>query len=291
VVLDHGYMQGLHAPGEKTGFGTLLQIGHHILLAHGRAVQVIRSRAKAAPKVGWAPVGSLIIPATEKPADVECCRKGSFDVNPAVKNVWNCAWWADPVYLGSYPKAAFEGYGADAPTVMQGDMETICQPMDFFGANIYTASSFVCGPDGKPQRVAHPAGVALNTYEWPVTPEALYWAGRFYHDRYKKPVVITENGVCITDMVFRDGKVHDPQRCEFLDTYLSGVKRALAEGVPFAGYFYWSLMDNFEWQWGYKHRFGLVHVDFTTQKRTLKDSAFHYRDIIASGGAILHAAG
>jgi len=163
-------------------------------------------------------------------------------------------------------------------------METIHQPLDFLGANIYLGSMFQAREDGTPEYVPAPIGTPINTYGWPVTPDILYWAGRFYYERYQKPIVVTENGIPIVDMLFRDGCVHDPQRCEYIDTYLAGVERALAEGIPFEGYFYWSLMDNFEWQEGYKQRFGLIYVDYPTQRRVLKDSARHYAAIIARHG-------
>jgi beta-glucosidase len=118
-----------------------------------------------------------------------------------------------------------------------------------------------------------------------VAPEAPYWAARFLHERYQLPVVFTENGVCTTDFVHLDGKVHDPQRIDFLQRYLGGMARAVREGIPVEGYFYWSILDNFEWAQGYKDRFGLIHVDYGTQKRTPKDSFTWYRDLIRRRGA------
>ena len=124
-------------------------------------------------------------------------------------------------------------------------------------------------------------------YHWPVTPDALYWGPKFFYERYGKPIVITENGLGLSDWVALDGKVHDPQRIDFLSRYLIALERAMQDGVEVDGYFQWSLMDNFEWQEGYRFRFGLVHVDYQSQKRTPKDSAFWYRELIASNGANL----
>ena len=191
----------------------------------------------------------------------------------------------DPVFLGRMPEDAATVLGDAMPEMTDADLRTVHQPLDFFGANIYTATRVRAGADGKPEVVPHPVGHPVNTYSWAITPDVLYWAGKFFHERYRLPIVVTENGVPVSDLVFRDGAVHDPQRIEFLETYLGGVRRAIDEGVPFSAYFYWSLMDNFEWQEGYKHRFGLVYVDYTTQRRILKDSAHRYREIIQTNGA------
>lgn len=123
--------------------------------------------------------------------------------------------------------------------------------------------------------------------EWPVTPDALYWAARFIYERYGLPIIITENGMANIDFVMSDGKVHDPQRIEFLKLYLHGLKRAVEEGIPVIGYQYWSILDNFEWADGYDKRFGLIHVDYRTQKRTPKDSALWYAQLIKDNGESL----
>lgn len=126
-------------------------------------------------------------------------------------------------------------------------------------------------------------GFPKTAIDWPVTPEVLYWGPKFLYERYQKPICITENGMSCHDVVFLDGKVHDPNRIDFLARYLHELKRA-AEEIDLRGYFQWSLMDNFEWAKGYSERFGLVYVDFRTQKRILKDSAYWYRDMIQDNG-------
>jgi beta-glucosidase len=283
VHLSAGYMSGNHAPGLQLTLAETLQMGHHLLLAHGKAVQTIRARAKTPAKVGWAPVGSMQRPASEAPEDIQAARTTSFDVGAG--SLWNCVWWFDPVLTGAYPQRGLEVYGADVPRIAPGDMEQIHQPIDFLGANIYTASTVRAGSDGTPEFVEPSPSTPINTYGWSITPDVLYWAGRFYHERYGLPVVITENGVPIVEMPLPDGSVPDPQRTEFIRLHLAGVQRAIDEGYPFEGYFYWSLMDNFEWQEGYKQRFGLIHVDYDTQQRTLKDSTNFYRKVIETRGA------
>jgi beta-glucosidase len=127
-------------------------------------------------------------------------------------------------------------------------------------------------------------GMPKSLIRMPVRPEILYWFSKLVYRRYGLPILFTENGFSNIDFVMRDGKVHDPQRIDYIATYLTGLKRALDEGLPVVGYLYWSLTDNFEWMEGYDMRFGLIHVDYRTQKRTLKDSAYYYHNVIATNG-------
>jgi beta-glucosidase len=133
-------------------------------------------------------------------------------------------------------------------------------------------------------------GFPVTAFKWPVTPEVLYWTPRFFHERYGLPIYITENGLSSMDWVDLEGRVRDFGRIDFLRRYLTEFRRAASEGVPVAGYFLWSLMDNFEWAHGYEERFGLIHVDYASQKRTLKESAYWYREVIRSHGASLDLA-
>jgi beta-glucosidase len=282
VIINHGMVTGLHAPGYKLSTAEALAAGHNLLLAHGYGVSAIRSKAKSTVMIGYAPVGWSRRPASGNKNDVDAARKATFEADPAT--LWNSAWWMDPVFLGKYPDQGLEAYGKDAPKFTAEDMKIISQQLDFCGVNIYTAAAVKAGTDGKPELVPNSIGYRMNSYDWPITPDALYWAGKFFHERYNKPLVITENGTCITECVSRDGLVHDPQRVEFIRDHLIQVGKAIDDGIPYIGYFYWSLLDNFEWHWGYKHRFGLVHVDFETQKRIIKDSGIYYRDIALSNG-------
>ena len=158
------------------------------------------------------------------------------------------------------------------------------QPIDRLGLNFYSAPTIRQGDDGNPEVVEFPEGHPRTGFDWPVTPEGLYWSVRFHHERYGLPVMIAENGLSSLDWVSEDGSVHDAQRIDFTSRYLKSLHRAHVEGYPVDGYFHWSLMDNFEWAEGYRHRFGLVHVDFETQKRTIKDSGWWYRTVIRENG-------
>ena len=195
--------------------------------------------------------------------------------------------WTDPAFLGRYPEEALKAFGADMPKIKTGDLKTICQPLDFCGMNIYSCGIVRAGKGGQTEDVRLPTGYGMTTMEWPITPQALYWGPRFMWERYKKPIVITENGMSNTDWIALDGQVHDPQRIDFLTRYLREYRRATADGVKALGYFQWSIMDNFEWAFGYKRRFGLIYVDYPTGRRIPKDSARWYRQVIATNGGNL----
>ena len=170
------------------------------------------------------------------------------------------------------------------PKITDEDMKLISEPIDIYGQNIYNGRSVRMGADGKPEFVKRWEGFPRTAIDWPVTPEVLYWGPKFLYERYQKPIYITENGISCHDVISLDGRVHDPNRIDFLARYLHELKRAAGE-VDVRGYFQWSLMDNFEWASGYSERFGIVYVDYPTQKRIFKDSAYWYRDVIKNNGA------
>ena len=282
VFIWAGHREGRHAPGLRLDTESLVRAAHNVLLAHGKAVQVIRGSAKKPARIGFAPEGILRIPASEKPEDIEAARAATFGMDSEYIRI--NSWWMDPIFLGTYPEDGLRVLGSKGPRIRPGEMETINQPLDFFGFNNYFSRMVSGGPDGEIREVEFDDGNPRTAYQWDITPSSLYWGTRFFHERYGLPVVITENGLSNLDWVSLDGKVHDPQRIDFLSRYLRGLKRAIDEGIPVEGYFQWTLMDNFEWASGYRERFGLIHVDFLTQKRTLKDSARWYADVIAGNG-------
>ncbi len=288
-----GHYHGVQAPGDRLGLAEVLRIGHHALLAHGRSVQVIRTQAKTTPVIGWAPVGTPVLPEDpSKPADVAAARQAMFAMGPHDPAkprgedgfFWANSWWSDPVVLGHYPEDGWASFGSAVPELRADDLATISQPLDFYGVNIYRGLMARAGADGMPESVRPGPGFPRTALKWPVTPEALYWGPKFFQERYKLPVVITENGLSGADWVALDGHVHDAHRIDFLKRYLRALRRAMADGVDVRGYFHWSILDNFEWADGYKERFGLIHVDYATLKRTPKDSALWYREVIASNG-------
>ena len=279
-----GMQTGYHAPGDQLPFAQVLRAAHHALLAHGRAVQVIRARAIAVPTIGFAPCGIVSMPARETPADITAARQATFSVTE--RTCFTASWWMDPVYLGQYPAEGLALYADALPDIQDGDMTTIAQPLDFVGVNIYNGSVVCAGPDGRPVSVPLPPGYPKTMQDfWPITPTALYWGPRFLYERYGLPIVITENGHQNADIISLDGQVHDPQRIDYLHRYLRELRRAAEDGVPVSGYFQWCFTDNFEWAMGDAIRVGLVYTDYPTQQRIPKDSAYWYRDVIRTQGA------
>ncbi len=278
-----GHQTGLHAPGDRLRFDEVLLAAHHTLLAHGMAVQAMRANAQAALLIGFAPVGVTRMPAAETPADIEAARQSMFSVT--AKDAFSNTWWLDPIFFGRYPEDGLALFGDAVPPVREADFKTIAQPLDFFGFNVYNGVYMCAGRDGRPESVPLPPGYPKTSFDyWPVTPEALYWGPRFFYERYKLPIVITENGHQNIDIVSLDGKVHDPQRIDYLHRFLRQLKRACTDGTPVKGYFQWSFSDNFEWIYGDASRNGIVFSDYVTQARIPKDSAYWYRDVIQTNG-------
>ncbi len=283
-----GHLRGVHAPGKKLSYPETFQIAHNALRAHGQAVIQLRKYAKQPIRIGYAPTCGMAYPASNKPEDIEAARKVLFSFyNPMDNWTWNVAWFNDPVFLGRYPEQGLEKFKEYLPEITQEDMELIAQPVDFMGQNIYNGYIVRAGADGEPEFVDRPAGFPKTAAGWPVTPECLYWGVKFLYERYKMPLYITENGMSCHDIVSRDGQVHDPDRITFLDKYLSALQQASDDGADVRGYFLWTFLDNFEWDKGYNERFGIVYVDFATQKRIAKDSAYWYQRVMEENGKML----
>lgn len=287
-----GLESGRQAPGLRMPRRDVLAAAHHALLAHGRAVQTLRELARKPPVIGWAPVGVVAIPDTNSPLDIEAARQAMFCqahqqviVNPwDTTFTWSNTWWSDPVFFGHYPEDSLLAAGTDAPRFTAEEMAIIAEPLDLYGSNIYHGIRVRAGEYGAVEKVDPPPGSPRTLLFWPCSDEALYWGPRLLQERYKLPFVVTENGASCHDWMDLDGKVQDPQRIDFLRRYLRQLARAIQDGVDIRGYFHWTLLDNFEWSEGYKHRLGLVYVDFRTQVRTPKSSFAWYRDVIATQG-------
>jgi beta-glucosidase len=283
VTLGHG--SGIHAPGLKLDRKGQLQVLHNVLLSHGRGVQTLRASCKSKPSIGWAAVGVVRYPHSDDPRDIEAARAAMMSVDQ--RYLWNNTMYGDPVIFGKYPDDGVRIAGADMPKIGPHDMEIIHQPMDFYGANIYQGDEFRAGPDGLPVQVKRAPGFPLTAMPWPVEPHSLYWGPRFLAERYKLPIYITENGMANDDWIALDGKVHDVQRIDYTHRYLRELRRCADDGIDVRGYFHWSIMDNFEWAEGFTKRFGMIHVDYENQQRTLKQSADWYSQVIKTNGAAL----
>ncbi len=278
-----GYGLGAHAPGLKLPLKSTIRMSHRVMLAHGLAVAALRDAVKDC-RVGYAPCSAPAYPVRASPADIEAARQAYFAVNPD-PNRWyfGTSWWSDPVMLGSYPEEGLKLYGQYLPEGFEKDLPAMHQRLDWYGHNIYNGVPVRAGENG-PEEAKHPEGMPKTAMDWPITPECMYWGPKFLFERYHTPILITENGMAGLDAISLDGAVHDPNRIDYLHRYLKEYRRAAETGIPLAGYFQWSFMDNFEWAKGYNDRFGLVYVDYATQRRIPKDSAYWYKQVIELGG-------
>ncbi|MEZ6318507.1 MAG: GH1 family beta-glucosidase [Phycisphaerales bacterium] len=284
---NQGYSDQSRAPGVGLTYAEFLAVIHNVLRAHGRSSRVIRERAKTTPSVGWAPVGVTWRPASARAEDIEATRQMVHGVRH--RDPWNNTWYNDPIFFGRYPEDGLKLNHDVMPTIEAGDLELIHTPMDFLGINTYQGDAIRMGKNG-PEKVPEPAGFPRNVMGWPIVPEVLYWGPKLIGERYDVPLYQTENGMAAHDWVASDGRVHDTHRIDFLHRYIGALKRAVEDGVNIRGYFHWSLLDNFEWREGYEPRFGLVHVDYQTLKRTPKDSAAWYARVIETNGGSLEKA-
>ncbi|MEP6599385.1 MAG: GH1 family beta-glucosidase [Actinomycetota bacterium] len=269
-----GHLEGRHAPGIRDE-ATAVAAVHHLLVAHGRAVQQIREGAPDA-LVGITLNLSDPLPASQHPADLAAASRVDLVENRM---------FLDPLFRGRYPEDAGTFYRAvtDFGFVRDGDLELISAPLDFFGINYYEQHLIAADPDDAER------GVRKLDPEPPITaggvgvrPDGLRRIlNRVHRDWTPLPLWITENGLALHDYVTPDGQCHDPERISYLDAHFRAAAAAIEDGVPLQGYLVWSLMDNFEWALGYSMRFGMIFVDYATQRRTPKDSALWMADMIA----------
>lgn len=292
-----GHGNGSHAPGLRLDLGTLMTLVHRVVLAHGDAAAAIRSYADPKARVGICPVGIVAVPHQQTPEDIEAARVRTWATGPSAAPegdtrwlYWNNAGWLDACVHGTYPPELAGIADRHLSSGWDRELREKAPATDYCPWNIYNGKR-VTAQTGSPEFVSPTPGEPMTAMNWQLVPESLYWGPRFLYERYNLPVLIAENGISCRDWVALDGKVHDPQRIDFILRYLRQLARAVNEGIPVLGYYYWSLLDNFEWTEGYKERFGLIHVDYSTQTRTLKDSAHWYAEVIASNGDALKADG
>ncbi|MFF8962743.1 GH1 family beta-glucosidase [Streptomyces globisporus] len=266
-----GHLEGRMAPG-LTDLTAAVRASYHLHLGHGLAVQAIRAASSDA-RVGIVNNLSPIEPASTSEADLAAARRADGHIN---------RWWLDPILGRGYPQDMVEEYGVELP-VQPGDVETIATPLDWLGLNYYFRQIVTADPEGTAphaRQVSVP-GARLTHMDWEVHAEGLEQLLLRLTEEYGvQRIYVTENGSAYEDVVAADGSVHDPERVRYLEEHLAACARAVAEGAPLAGYFAWSLMDNFEWAYGYDKRFGLVHVDYATQRRTVKSSGLRYAELV-----------
>ena len=274
TFVELGYGNGTHAPGLQLPRKELAQLTHNVVLGHGLAVQAIRSKAKPGTRVGLAENARATVPAIAAEPHIAAARKAYRELNAQYLTV---------ICEGRYTDLYLKRLGADAPTFTPDELRTIASPLDFVGLNVYQPE-YIRADDSEQgfAEVPFPESYPHMFSPWlKVGPEGLFWSPTFAHELWKlKEIYITENGCSSTDTLAQDGQVYDTDRVMFLRNYLTELQRAVAAGVPVKGYFLWSLLDNYEWADGYDKRFGIVYVDFKTQKRTPKLSADFYRETI-----------
>ena len=275
-----GYHAGLHAPGISDDQAAV-DAAHHLLLGHGRATQALRTATTG--RVGLVVNPTVVWPASDRPEDIEAARLAD-----GVRN----RWWLDAVVHGTYPEDVLTTFGAlaDLSVIRPDDVKVIATPIDWLGLNYYTPESVAAAGPGDAGSLGpgldEVTGVALDgertTMDWVIRPEALTeLLVRIHRDYGPIELWVAENGAAFGDGPGPDGAVHDEARVRYLEQHLSAALDARDQGVPLAGYVAWSVLDNFEWAEGYEQRFGLVYVDYETQRRIPKDSALWLRDLLS----------
>jgi beta-glucosidase len=259
-----GYVTGEDAPGLRLGNKEALKASHNVLLAHGAAVRTLRDNSPGA-EVGIVLHLNMVEPATTRPEDVAAAHRWELHQN---------RWYMDAIYREGYPSEMVKLFGKDAPDVIPGDMELIQEQTDYLGVNNYRRSVVAAGTDLPPVNMkrTNPPG-EYTEMGWEVYPEGLYKILKWVHTNYPvAKIIVTENGASFTDIVSPDGRIHDDRRINYISEHMKQAHKAMREGVPLKGFFVWSTLDNFEWAYGYSRRFGVIHVDYETQRRTIKDS-------------------
>ncbi|WP_419996335.1 GH1 family beta-glucosidase [Streptomyces boninensis] len=267
-----GHLDGAMAPG-LTDLKAAVRASYHLHLGHGLAVQALRAAVPGA-RIGLVNNLTHCEPASGSDADVAAAWRSDGHTN---------RWWMDPIHGRGYPADMRELYGVELPE-RPGDLATIAAPLDWLGLNYYFRNVVAADPSGPvpyARQIALPPEARRTAMGWEVHADGLRKTlRRLTKDYGPRRVYVTENGSAYPDTVTPDGRVHDPERVRYLDEHLAACAAAVAEGVPLAGYFAWSLLDNFEWAYGYDKRFGLVHVDYETQRRTVKDSGRRYAELV-----------
>jgi beta-glucosidase len=270
-----GYYEGVHAPGIQDRVQALAA-AHHLLLAHGQAVLLIRANSPGAD------VGIVLnihpqTPASTSPSDQAAANQMDGIIN---------RWFLDPLSAKGYPEDIVRYYQTGLPFIKPGDMETIAEPLDFLGINYYSRA--IARSTSIPENENLPVAVfpgEKTAMGWEVYPQGIYELLRRIQAEYGFPAYyITENGAAYPDVLDEEGQVCDPDRIAYINGHLACLHQAVQENIPLRGYFAWSFMDNFEWAYGYTKRFGLVYVDYATQKRIPKQSAGWYRAVIRQNG-------
>ncbi len=274
VIAYAGHLDGAHAPGVRDlTYRTAMQVSHHVNVAHGKAVPVLRANSAGA-KVGIVQVMYPVHPATNSEADRAAAERAYM---------LRSQWFFDPIFKGDYPAEALATLGAAGPRIQAGDMKLIAAPIDWVGINYYARNVVRDAPNAglwQYQQVRVPTS-EYTDMDWEIYPDGLREIiVRAAKDYGPKEIFVTENGCAMPDTLNGDSRVADPRRVAYLRGHFQAARQAIAEGAPLKGYFVWSFLDNFEWAWGYVKRFGIVYVDYATQRRIPKESFRFYQGVI-----------
>jgi len=265
-----GYEIGSHAPGRKNK-ADAYKAAHHLLLAHGLAVEAYRQIGLSAP-IGIVLNTMTPRPATRRPEDIAAADRAADQ---------GTALWLDPIFGRAYPERHLAAQGVAMP-IEAGDLTTIAAPIDLVGINYYSENAVVADLAASEGFRKAPSGREKTDMDWEIVPDGLYRMLGIICKRWPvKEIYITENGAAFDDAIDDKGRIHDRERIDYLRSHIDACRKAIAEGLPLKGYYLWSLMDNFEWACGYSKRFGLVHVDPASGERRLKDSFYYFRDQVA----------
>jgi beta-glucosidase len=272
-ITQLGYGNGQKAPGARESAAVVNQTYHHALVCHGHGVRAVREHGGRHGQVGLTDNAIITVPLDLTPANVSAAKKAFVEENIRV---------LDPLFNGRYATSYLRSAGAAAPKVTPGDFKLISAPTDFMGLNLYTGLFVRAGKNGKPERLTFPESYPRTDCAWHyLLPQVLYWGPRFFTELYgPMPIYVTEHGAGYEEHAGNHGSAPDLHRRECVRTYLRDLHAAIKDGAPIKGYFLWTFMDNYEWEDGYERRFGIVHNDFTTQKRTPKLSANWYSQVI-----------
>ncbi len=289
-IVGMGHVYCLHAPGIRLTPRDSFRHWHNILLAHGLACKEIRNEVPDA-LIGVASTGRLCYVDNYDSSYANLLAQSSFLTAPEDLPdgyIFFHQWFLDPVILGKYPEDPLHPWSDYSTEISKKDLELINQPLDFIGLNVYNGHEMdipeEINDDTKLKNTPKYMGYPRTALKWPVTPGVMYWGPKLLADRYNLPIVISENGQSCNDKIYLDGKVHDPDRIDFLHRYLLELEKTIEDGTPVIAYLHWSFTDNMEWHSGYDDRFGIVYVDYRDNRRIPKDSAYWYSEVIRTNG-------
>ena len=285
-ILHMGHDACLFAPGIKYTKKEMLKAIHNLLKCHGISARVIRKNVENST-IGIAPCSRPMIPSDRNNELLEKkCYDKYFECKNEEEYANKVSIYSDPIFLGDYPKSYYEEFKELIPNITKEDLKLISEPIDYIYQNIYSGNYYSLDENNNLKENKFYYGYPEGNIDWlQVVPEALYYGPKYLYERYKKPIIISENGFCNNDNISLDGKVHDPERIDYIKRYLMELEN-VSKIIEVKGYYIWSLFDNFEWNSGLRKRFGLVYIDYRNGNRIKKDSFYEYKKIIKRGGII-----